>query len=258
MSAFVVRSVGLMWLWMSGMSFAALGHAPAEDQSGSLKELSKQSKAATGDEAIGVYQQIAQLQQNEAPSKEVTTALAKGLEHEQHAVRLRVAELMGQGQHPEAAIKQLSGVLHDCAKDLSRNDDRGAQSREFAVQVIRSVAHYRDDRAVDTLSDFFRRNKTSLNGEVSLPLLESLVDLGTADTVQLVISYYETMEGYGRGRFEDLARSFHGVLLRAAENIEVEEVPTFSMQVAGEWRDWFKDHRKAFPTKLGKWKPNTR
>lgn len=189
-----------------------------------------------------------------APSKDVTKAIAAALEDDELAIRTEAAALLRAGQDPDTAVKALVASSTDVPKllgEIKADHPEALPTMEFAVAVVDSVAAYRDDRSVEALGNILERNPESVYGDVVYRIVDGLTALAAKGGVEAVLAYHQLMEGLGV--FPELERYIHDSLTRMAAARGLDGAPPWSDDgVSRAWKDWFDDNARRLPKKLGK------
>lgn len=191
-----------------------------------------------------------------APSPAVTKLIVGALSDDSFAVRAKAAGLLASGQDGETALKGLIRASQDSIGLLAKAEGGGKKGAEapdglepFVVAVIESLAGYRDDRAVDALSDFLK--KIPYMQKFSHPAtaaVTALAKLGSREGLKVPLEVIREYEGYGSGQ------AYHDVLVQFAKDKGLaDDAPKWTgTGTSAAWTKWLQKHGKVVPAKLGK------
>jgi hypothetical protein len=201
--------------------------------------------------------------EDKGTSKNVAKALAKGLDDDSLEVRAAAVGQLAWGRDVDTVVASFKGMLDDQRKQLekrmTRPDDESKEYLGRGVRVFhdacRAVAHYKDDRVVDSLATQMQAlrpdtDDTNLSARLVGNLARSLLSLGTTAAVESAIRQTAVYTGTYQ---EPAAKELHQALAEfATANNAAPPEYTDIYYVA--WDDWFELTEERFPKKLGKLK----
>jgi hypothetical protein len=155
--------------------------------------------------ALRSIAELTKLHEN-APARAAVETLAIGLKDDDFDVRALAAELIGDGQHPDASVKALADALDDVRTAfarLGRDRDRGAGgneiggkgARKYVEAVTAGLGRLPDDRSVDALADVLRQLGPDAPDALVVPVVHALVQLRSRAAVEAVIDRFVSAEG---------------------------------------------------------------
>ena len=164
-------------------------------------------------ERRSALQQIADLSRGHlnAPSRTAAEALAIGLRDDSFDVRADAARLLGKEQHPDAAVKALTGALDDIREEVAKlgkgDGARGGGAvsitsetgKAYVSAVCEGLAALPDDRGVDALADLLRQLEPGAADAVVVPIVHALATLDARDGIRAVVQRFVAAEG-SRGK----------------------------------------------------------
>jgi hypothetical protein len=154
-------------------------------------------------------QQIADLalaHQN-APGRAAADAIAIGLKDDSFEIRAFAAQLLAKGQHPDAAVKALTGALEDIRSEVARlgkgDGARGGGAvsimsdggKLYVAAVADGLAALPDDRGVDGLGDLLRQLEPAAPSDIVTPIVKALATLESRDAIRAIVQRFVTAEG---------------------------------------------------------------
>jgi hypothetical protein len=147
------------------------------------------------------------LAHDNAPGRAAADALAIGLKDDAFETRTFAAQLLAKGQHPDAAVKALTGALDDIRSEvakLGKGDGArggGAASitseagKAYVAAVAGGLAALPDDRGVDALGDLLRQLEPAAPDEIVTPIVRALAQLQSRDAIRAIVQRFVSAEG---------------------------------------------------------------
>lgn len=193
-----------------------------------------------------------------APSKQAAEVLAAALADERLVVREKAIELLTEGQHPETAVTATVELLKSYQRSMwtlvetlmGRDGKAGttAEAMRLVKTSLESAGRLRDDRVVKAVESVLKAFPTEMRGQpAAQAAVEVLLEFRTQSAVTTVISQFSGL------RDADRAATIQSSLEDMALDLEFDDAPEVEKDWKKAWTGWFRRHRKAFPTSLGKW-----
>jgi hypothetical protein len=198
-------------------------------------------------------------------SRYVAKTLAKALEDDDLEVQSAGVGQLAWGRDVDTVLDALGKHVEAVRKEIDKRITRpDADSKKYVNRATRlfgdacrSLANYRDDRAVDSLASIIGRLRPNTDGNDGSTRLvgriaEALTDLGTQDAIDACIkqtgTYAET-DSFN----EPAAKELHRVLSLFATKVG-KAPPDYTPTYYVEWGKWFEKNKEGFAKKLGKLK----
>lgn len=197
-----------------------------------------------------------------APSEAVAEVLAAAFADESLRVRSIAISLITQGQEPETAVLAMAGALNEIVTGYGggnlvpslTGDDLSAsavgEAMRYLRTTLRAAGRVRDDRIVKLLVRVMQSTPIEMRGQpVTMAACESLLELGTRDSVAVVVRHLTPWEDTRE------VRRVHEALEVFAAEKGFDDTPEWGKGARDGWKKWLGRHKRALPAKLGKWRP---
>jgi hypothetical protein len=179
-----------------------------ESEKKALDELRGKIRSKDAAERSATLKAVAALtkKHENAPSRAVADTLAIALDDDSFSIRAEAAELLAEGQHPDAAVKALTKAIDDLRAEyakLGRNRERGSGDAtlsgkggaRYTDAVIEGLAKLPDDRSVDALADVLKQLGPDAPDQFVVPLSKALLQLKSRPAVDAVVDRLVSAEG---------------------------------------------------------------
>jgi len=259
-------------------SSTALCAAHQKAQSDAAKEQKPKLHSKDLSERMSALKQLAILNAEHPgiPSSEIAELVAGALDDESTEVKTAAAKCLGEGLHPDVAVRALISALDQLRKDMAKSgggryggapendqDPKAAERRrqreqttQYAQALVGSIARLPDDRCVDALSELLL-GLTRRNGADLLPATaEALIKFETRPAFEAIFKKIKASPpGKGGGRWgpDTTGRTLHDMVLAWATSKGLEDMPSWDDKDLPDWEHWFAKNQAKVAVKLGKY-----
>ena len=269
---------------LSGVLLAgllALGLAPelaAQQTTQAEKDLRAEFKSAMRKKepgirasAVAAYSEGTRGLEDGGTSRLVAKTLAEALMDEDMSVAQSAVSALSWGRDPTTVVESYKKGLNEWRKLLGKTATRpDPESRALyrgalvAFEgAVDGLANYRDDRSVKVIEDELTKLRPggvleNISGNLLGPMVTALTKLGSQGAVKAAVDTAAKFPAATFGGTSDreksrlgFSRSIHDALSAFAVELETPP-PAFDKNYEQSWSDWFKEHKKRLPKKLGK------
>jgi hypothetical protein len=236
-----------------------------------LRETFREDYASTDEavraEAITALSDSSRALPDGGSSKMLARTFASAMKSDKSpAVQAAAAGALAWGRHVETSIDAMSDMLHEMSKlsaKLSTRPDEASrtqrrQATQLYTQLCQALSRHPDDRTLKALKDELKKQRPrSGSGSASVefvrPLSTALLQLGSQEAVECVVSTTAVFSGSALVNNGGTARGLHEALAAYSEEVGYGS-EAFSDRYDQLWRKWLKEHKRELPPKLGKLK----
>jgi hypothetical protein len=247
-------------------------------QAAEIKEWKPKLRAKEAADRLEAVKKLAAVsaEHPSVPSQEAAAAIAGALADDANEVRCAAATALGEGLHPDVAVRALTDALKEVRKELAKSgggkygggggddskDPKAAERRKqreentkFDLALVASLARLPDDRCVEVLSDLLLALNRRSGADLLQPVADALIKADTRPAIAAVIAKIKASPPGGGGKWgpDTTGKTLHDLLTAWAGGKGLTGMPAWDEKDPPDWEAWFAKNQSKVAAKLGKW-----